>query len=90
MDAESKWLKGREKHYLKHQDNCPICNSENLDSVGQMQHDRTGMSQYIICEDCGAEWLDQYRLHGVIIGSYPTDRVPRDLEDSNPNEAFKR
>ena len=90
MDTESKWLERREDHYLKHPNNCPICDSENIDAVGMMQHSDVKVNQCVICCDCRAEWGDVYTLTAVEIKSYPTDLVLGNLKNPNPNETFKR
>jgi len=80
-DAESKWIRSREKHYLKYSNNCPICNSSNIKG-DSMQSDATSACQDINCDDCGAEWTDIYGLIEVDITGYPTDLVAKKIRNN--------
>ena len=55
--------KEREK-YLKNPNICPFCESNDLD-CGRMEADSEIARQNVICNNCLAEWTDEYSLRGV-------------------------
>ena len=42
---------------------CPFCNSENIEG-GNMDYYGSGVSQEVLCLDCGKRWMDDYSLTG--------------------------
>jgi len=51
------------KQYPKSQNNCPFCDSNNLDG-GEWDAEGTMSWQRIECIDCGKKWDDIYTLQG--------------------------
>jgi len=42
---------------------CPVCKSKNISGDG-LDLDGTQVWSRIICQDCGADWIDYYKLTG--------------------------
>lgn len=90
LDAETEWIEERGRRYLdKHGAVCPICKCNAIEG-GPFQSDGTTVWQSVTCTECDAEWDDIYYLREVEITSYPTDKVPKEILEIDPNEAFKR
>jgi uncharacterized protein with PIN domain len=53
-----------QKEYLKHRgQRCPACGGQAVAS-DQPEVDAMDVWQNCYCEDCGAEWVDHYKLSG--------------------------
>ena len=53
------------KEYVDYGGNhCPVCLSSDIRSAAQMQHDATNCWQDCKCDNCDAEWTDEYNLTG--------------------------
>jgi transposase-like protein len=90
-DAETEWIKQKERQYLKNSTQCPICESGNMEG-GSIDVNGTSAMQSILCLDCDAEWTDIYYLKAIEIESYSPDFMPSEFTPSevpNPNKAFK-
>lgn len=64
---ESQIITSEEKEkYLFSPNHCPKCNSENIESSGQVQVDSSGAWQDVECNACHFTWQDIYSLTNVI------------------------
>lgn len=58
-------MKFNEKMYLESGGvKCPYCGSEDI-TAGEYRADGSLIWQDVLCNDCGSEWTDEYRLQGV-------------------------
>ena len=55
-----------EKKYLSDPSQCPVCSSYSLTVQGD-QHEDHGYYATLSCDDCGAEWTENYNLTGITI-----------------------
>jgi transposase-like protein len=44
--------------------NCPVCDSEALDTPKAPQVYGIHIKHYVQCKDCGSNWVDVYKLDG--------------------------
>ena len=51
--------------YMKDQDRCPYCQSDNINGEGFDVYDSDTIWQRIICGDCKKEWNDIYQFVNV-------------------------
>jgi len=56
--------KQQESHVKNCGNNCPKCNSKNIESTAPVDVDGAFASQEITCCDCDAVWKDNYELTG--------------------------
>lgn len=52
------------EYVAKHGNECPSCLSVDIRSTESMQHDEATCWQECKCNDCDAEWTDEYSLTG--------------------------
>ena len=56
----------KEKKYLESAGGiCPYCTSTDITAPGQTEMDGMHAWQNVICESCGSEWQDVYKLVGA-------------------------
>lgn len=53
-----------DEKYLEHPNNCPVCDSENINGSHIEAGDEAAWRE-ISCLDCGAEWTERFELTGV-------------------------
>ena len=90
---EVEWIASKKRHYMNNNGSiCPFCDSHNIEG-GPFEADGTTVWQNVICNNCGAEWTDIYRLTNVEISDFDSDLIPPEpkvaTEVPDPNEAFK-
>ena len=53
-------------HRLNCGDACPACGGRTIEALSAPNVDAEGATQGVHCCDCGAQWLDCYKLTGYI------------------------
>lgn len=67
---------------------CPRCGAQNVE-FDSIEVDGPGASQDASCPDCGLEWMDCYKLTGILIKIDGDLVEPSDLEiDPDPNDTL--
>ncbi len=66
-----------------HGHNCPFCGSDQI-SGGDTDQEAGCITQEVWCNDCQAEWVDEYELVGVTVRDGKTTR-----RTDVPNEAVE-
>jgi hypothetical protein len=57
QSAEKRYLEGSGNH-------CPICGGNDIGQDGDVQTDGSVAFVGVVCQQCGASWVDHYRLSG--------------------------
>lgn len=52
------------KEYLHDPTVCPVCGGNDLDNYDNTMELGTPIA-FINCENCGAEWINEYKLTGI-------------------------
>lgn len=50
--------------YLEYPDNCPICDSDNING-GHIEAGYTSAWRDVSCLNCGAKWTELFELTGI-------------------------
>ncbi len=51
--------------YLSNSSFCPLCQSSNIDAGAFQSGGDDNAYSNVNCNDCGAEWTDEYRLSNI-------------------------
>jgi transcription elongation factor Elf1 len=52
------------EEYLEASHQCPYCGSDDITSLGHPDVECTYVYQDIVCQQCGNQWTDEYKLIG--------------------------
>ena len=56
--------KALDDKYLEYPDNCPVCDSDNING-GHIDAGDISAWRDVCCLDCGAEWTERFELTGI-------------------------
>lgn len=59
------------EEYLKHYSHCPHCDGEYIEEASTVGLNDNKASQEMMCNTCGAHWIDEYTLSNYTMLSTP-------------------
>lgn len=81
-----KYLERQHKYVQRHGLHCPCCGSRDI-SGSEWNADSDHATQEVGCDNCNAQWLDEYTLTGVTIED-AGDGTPGDSPDPSDDDKF--